>query len=75
LISADRDCLPPAWVKQSRNPVRFARFGQRVPHPVLRFAFPAGHRLVEQLHHLVKHIGGRLRQHRQQDRMTPVQVA
>ncbi|WP_433359126.1 hypothetical protein [Streptosporangium sp. CA-115845] len=53
----------------------FAPFGQRVAHLAFGLALPRGDRLVEQLHNLVEHVGRRLRQHRQQDRVPALRIA
>jgi hypothetical protein len=48
---------------------------QLVPHLDTRPALPRGDGLVEQADDLIQHIGGGLRQHRQQDRMPPLGLA
>jgi hypothetical protein len=48
--------------------------GQRVPHLAQGFALPARDCLVEQLHNLIQHVGSRLGQHGQQDRVPPLRL-
>ena len=52
-----------------------AALGQRVAHRAFGLALPRRHRLVEQAHHLVEDIDGRLGQHRQQDRVAALRIA
>ena len=49
--------------------------GQLLAHPVLRGTELPRQRLIEQRHHLIEHISGRLRQHRQQDRIPALRIA
>jgi len=49
--------------------------GQRVAHPVRGLALPRRDGLVEQLHDLVEHLGGRLRHQGEQDRVPAFRLA
>jgi hypothetical protein len=49
--------------------------GQRVAHLPLGLAFPRRDGLVEQAHDLVEHVGRRLRQQREQDRVAALRIS
>ena len=64
-------------VIQQRLPILpgLAPLGERIAHRPLGLALPRGDGLVEQLHDLVEHVGCRLRQQREQDRVAALRIA